>query len=391
VNAPRPPAAGGPRGPRRPGAAAGVLPFRRPYRRPEYLDPATTPPPTVVGPGDEPYPDALAGRWEEHEWPVVTPAAPAALALRGCEVDDEGKPTPLVVRGSDGRWNVRSAGLAAFTARVEAAGFRTARGSGASRPTVPLAAVVGALTERLNAYTWYHPDATPPLTGVLAEVLDDALASPRWDLSEGEERPALPGETYEALGFRVRSRGGPRHGAVAVEKVDWGHRVRRSQDWIDRAVAATGRTTPYRLRPLVVGTANAAGRERLYPAWGVYDAPAAWDGPPGALLAIYGQAVGTGFDRWHTADLASWRDEVPAWRRDPRFHGVRWNGNDIARWARIHCAMTGALLYEFGTARSAATNTDAATCVPRVPAFPEGRDYDVAIAAALTAEPERQT
>lgn len=273
---------------------------------------------------------------------------------------------PVIQRDHEFRWNVSATGLLAIACAAGAAGLTTKLHAPAQL------ILAGSLLHRqlttyleryLSAIEWWTPETMPKLTGALVRFFSIFF--------EDRERPLdwddrFPGEQAAAAREPVRRE---------ENESPWDHRLSRLT--VEMSIEACGRIAPYRLRPLVLFTTNAARRRWAYGGWGVYDADAA--GRPGALLAIEGKHPRYQHNTWFApTDFtgAAPSPDVVDWR-GPYFD----DGYDSPH--EVRCAMTEAVLFEDGTPTAAASQRPAHAFLPSVPAVLSGLsdEYDRVIFA----------
>jgi hypothetical protein len=190
------------------------------------------------------------------------------------------------------------------------------------------------LRQVLGDQNWFAPAEPPSISAALTTFFMQAYAGRAPDLD-----PIYPGERARASAIEQRYYDEPYE--------PW--ESRDSRQHVERMIAASGRVTPYRLRPLVLTKSNAAKKEWHYGAWGVYDVLPT--GEVGAFLALYGRSAVGQEHTWHKMLWDEGRFPQP----EPEVAGldVVWYGLYLEReyprysFPEIRCAMTGALLAEW--------------------------------------------
>lgn len=325
----------------------------------------TLPPPQVAGLCPAPYPrvtsswdnTVLDREWEAHAREALPPLREHAVhqvALRGFS-------RVVFSRQHERPWALNMAAVQEIMSYVEHVGL--ARTSEYNDPWSAWT-LHAYLDHALDDQQWFAPRAVPRLTGPLEAFLSAALAG-----RKPARDPIFPGE--RALHGELRQRD-------ADEYDPW--RSRESRRQIELMIRATGRITPYRLRPVVLVTENAARRRWYYGGWAVYDVLPS--GAIGACLAIHGKpAHGNHGAEWHGVD---WEDGFERPHPTEAHVPMRWHGwwlserEGYTAHAEIHCALTGDVLSQGALPTAAAARRDDSCFLPTTPAaVPESDEHDV--------------
>lgn len=331
----------------------------------EIHDTGTIPPPTVAGATRWPYPrirsswdrDRLSSEWDEHvrlHLPSLEPGTHGLVGLRGF-------PKPLYRREPARRWTTDREAVAAFTRFGQEIELLPKNDHSDDW-------LVWHLDDYLRDYLddsqWFAPTLTPSLTTPLEAFLSSALAR-----EEPRRDEIYPGERAYAESKEERWNEEPYQ--------PW--RSRTSRRDIELMIRTTGRTTPYRLRPLVLITENGARKRWYYGGWAVYDVLPS--GHVGACLAIYGKTARAGYgDTWHGV---AWKDGYPRPLPIAADRGIEWrgwwmtDGEGYTAHAEVQCALTGESLAH-GGARTPESDRRGPECFlpAEPPAFLEGGEHD---------------
>jgi hypothetical protein len=317
----------------------------------------TWPPPSVVGDSRWPYPvtgerggvsieRACAHARERRAQSGLATVPPGeVLSVRPPWSD-----VPLFTRSGDRPWVLHPPGVARVADVATRIGLwdRIPRVVTWRENASLTDALTDALARYLDAVAWWTPDTVPAASGALEAIFDQLLRTGQWtwdDTFPAEHDAADAGRTWRSHG---------------EEYTPWDSRMGRLE--IEEMIVASGRTAPFRLRPLILITENSAKRQWWYGGWGVHDADD--HGHAGALLAVHGKHA-------RIPDLQTWMAPRDYDGPMPSSDEIRWYGyrfdDDYSQHADIRCALTGVSLYDGTRGVIANAPCPADALVPDIP------------------------